>query len=172
MKGGSWIVGILVLASPILWGADDKTAMRPSAKAVVVDPLDLRKPIPDPQAGLTEKYHGKRVRYTGRVTASGQDAKTKTYWYDLQTDIVHPAGVVNGKKGTTPARGAQKTVKESVLVRAYFPTAQTALKAQPAGNAVTVEGQGEISLVDGGLAIRQASLLDPRFLRLEVPAKP
>src|SRR5262249_47865074 len=135
-----WIVGTLILlASSVLVAADDKAVAPVREKAVVVDPLDLRTPIPDPEAGLTEKYNGKLVRFTGRVTASGQDTKTKTYWYDLQTDIVHATGVVNGKKGTL--QKPQGKVKETVVVRAYFATSQ---KLRTGGDPVTVEGQGEI----------------------------
>jgi hypothetical protein len=173
MNRACWIVGALLLASPVLGAADDKAAAKAQAKPVVVDPLDLRAPIPDPGAGLTEKYDGKVVRFTGRVKTAGQDAKTKTYWYDFQTEIVHPTGVVNGKKGaTTPAKGAQQKVKEVVVVRAYFAAAQPNLKPQDAGDPVTVEGRGEISLVDGSLSIRQATVLDPKFFRLDATPKP
>jgi hypothetical protein len=169
-----WIVGALLLASPALVAADDKAAAQAREKPVVVDPLDLRTPVPDPETGLTEKYDGKLVRFTGRVKASGQDTKTKTYWYDLQTEIVHPTGVVNGKKGAaakSPAKGTQGKVVEVVVVRAYFQTVQNNLRPQ-AADPVTVEGQGEIGLVDGSLSIRKATVLDPRFLQLEGPTKP
>jgi hypothetical protein len=156
-----WIVGTLVLASPAFAAADDKAAAPVREKAVVVDPLDLRTPIPNPGAGLTEKYDGKLVRFTGKVRASGQDAKSKTYWYDLQTDIVHATGVVNGKKAT-PTQKPQSKVKETVVVRAYFATAQ-----KFAGDLVTVEGRGEIGLGDGALSIRKAAVLDPRFVGKE-----
>jgi len=171
MNRACWIVGAPLLASSVLVAADDKTAAPPKDKPVLVDPLDLRTPIPDPEAGLTEKYDGKLVRFTGRVKTSGQDAKSKTYWYDLQTDIVHPAGVVNGKKGTA-AKKPQPTVKETVVVRAYFQAAQTKLRVQPAGDPVTVEGHGEISQIDGSLSIRKATVLDPRFIGKEAASKP
>src|SRR5258708_30607675 len=99
MNRACWIMGALLLASPALLGADDKGAFGAREKPVKVDPLDLRKPIPDPGAGLTEKYDGKLVRFTGHVKASGKDARTKTYWYDLQTEIVHATGVVYAKQG-------------------------------------------------------------------------
>jgi hypothetical protein len=170
MNRACWILGALVLASPAVMAADDKAAATEREKAAVVDPLDLRKPIPDPEAGLTEKYDGKLVRFTGQVAASGQDSKTNTHWYDLQTTIVHRAGVVNGKKPAA-AQKAQPTVKEVVVVRAYFATAQK-LRVQPAGDPVLVEGRGEISLVDGTLSIRKAAVLDPRFIAKEPASKP
>src|SRR5262245_2752593 len=175
MKRACLIVGALVLASFVPSAADETTAAEARQKAVVVDPLDLRKPIPDPGAGLTEKYDGKLVRFAGRVKTSGQDVRTKTYWYDLQTEIVHPTGVATGKKGATPqglAKGRQGKVQEVVVVRVYFQTAQNGLRPQPAGNAVTVEGRGEIGLVDGSLSIRKATVLDPKFPQLGTATKP
>jgi len=175
MKHLCLIVGALALASSPSWAADDKTAATAPGKPVVVDPLDLRAPIPDPGAGLTEKYDSKLVRFTGRVKASGQDARTKTYWYDLQHEIVHPAGVTNPKDAAPAsklAKGAKKTVQEVVVVRVYFRTAQANLRPQPAGDPVTVEGRGEISPADGSLAIRNATVLDSKFLQREIPTKP
>jgi hypothetical protein len=166
MTRACWIVGVLALAGSALVAADKKDPSGAKQQPVVVDPLDLRMPIPEPGAGLTEKYDGKLVRFAGRVKTSGQDAKTKTYWYDLQVEIVHPPNPVSPKK-QAPASGSGKknqgTQKEIVVVRAYFDTAQPGL--QKAGNEATVQGRGEISLVDGSLSIRQATVLDPNFLR-------
>ena len=72
----AWLVmGALLLLGPALRGADQPGAAPARENPVLVDPLDLRTPIPEPEAGLTEKYDGKLVRYTGQVTASGQDAR-------------------------------------------------------------------------------------------------
>jgi hypothetical protein len=155
-------MGALLLLGPALRGADQPGAAPARENPVLVDPLDLRTPIPEPEAGLTEKYDGKLVRYTGQVTASGQDARTKAYWYDLQTVLTYKAGVA-GKKGTA-SQGTQRTVTQVVVVRAYFQTAQANLRAGTPGN-VTVEGRGEIGIVDGSLTIRNAAVLDLSFVR-------
>ena len=112
-------MGALLLAGSVRAAADSPDAVGPKPKPVLVDSLDLRPPIPEPRTGLIEYYDGKPVRFTGRVKASGQDARTKMTWYDLQTEVVHPAGVVPGKKGT-PAPSAGK--KEPAKVR-EVPTA-------------------------------------------------
>ena len=171
MKRIRWIVGALLLTGSTL-AADNKEASAPQPQPVVVDPLDLRPPIPEPRVGLTEKYDGKRVRFTGHVQTSGKDTRTRTYWYELQIEIIHPAGVVTATKGV-PASSQRKkkenTVNETVVVRVYFETAQEKLRPQKTAPEVTVEGKGEISLVDGALTIRQATVLDPRFLPKATP---
>jgi hypothetical protein len=156
-------MGALLLLGPALRGADQPVAAPAPENPVPVDPLDLRTPIPEPEAGLTEKYDSKLVRFTGQVSASGQDARAKAYWYDLQTMLTYKAGVVAGTKGTA-GKGTQRTVTQVVVVRAYFQSAQTNLRAGTPGN-VTVEGRGEISILDGSLTIRNATVLDLNFAR-------
>jgi hypothetical protein len=75
--------------------------------------------------------------------------------------------VVPGKKGTpAPSAGKKEPakVREVVVVRVYFDTAPPKLGSANAARDVTVEGRGEIGLIDGALAIRKARVVDPTFL--------
>jgi hypothetical protein len=117
-----------------------------ASRPVVVDPLDLRKPVPDPEGALTEKYDGKLVRFTGVVRRASTDRKTKQPRYELHYAIL-------GKK-----KGARKAeVVETVVVAVTFASGQKDLTGT-----VTVEGKGSV-MVDGSLVISDATaVLVPR----------
>jgi hypothetical protein len=131
---------LLGLAVAPLWAAD-------AARPVVVDPLDLRKPVPDPEGALTEKYDGKLVRFTGVVRRVTADPKTRQARYELQHQIV---------SGT----GKRAVVKETIVVAVTFAKAERALRADlsPRAPAVTVEGKGSV-MVDGSLVITEATIV-------------
>jgi hypothetical protein len=103
----------------------DKTA-EAKAKAVVVDPVDLKPPLEDPEAALSEKYDGKPVRFTGVVTNKVRDPKTKAIWYELS------ASVPGGKK------------KETVQVKVVLAEPDARLQRAQGKPTVTVEGQAGI----------------------------
>lgn len=147
------LVGI-ALAVPAF--AADKAAPKPTY--VLVDPADLRMPVPDPEQGLTEKYDGKVVRFTAVVRRSTLDKKTKKYHYELHYDITHK----------TPAKGDKRaaTTKETIVVPVTFAKEekelQKELEKRPRGKdsevTITVEGKGSV-LTDGTLLISDAVII-------------
>src|SRR5260370_32235199 len=85
MTGVIFILAAFVLVSPAgLAAAADQVKEKP----VVVDPMDLRAPVPDPEKGLTEKYDGKAVVFSGNLHVAGQDASTKQRWYKLTVQAI------------------------------------------------------------------------------------
>src|SRR5207244_6713699 len=85
MNRSTFILAVLALASTaFLTGAADPVNEKP----VVVDPMDLRTPIPDPEKGLTEKYDGKAVVFSGNLQGAGQDPTTKQRWYKLAVQAI------------------------------------------------------------------------------------
>jgi hypothetical protein len=125
---------------------------------VVVDPMDLRQPVADPERELSQKYNEQTVRYTGELHHVGHDSKNKTYWYDFQTVIQPPKQQAKSKK-TTNAK------PEIVTVTVYFQNDEKRLRNASARITATILGRGEIS-TDGRLIIRQA-----RVQTLEEKAK-
>jgi hypothetical protein len=116
---------------------------------VVVDPNDLRPPVPDPEQGLTDKYDGKLVRFTGALRRGTLDKKTKKPTYELQYDFVRLSAV----KGKPP-----KAVRDaSIVVPVTFRQDDKQLRARRPGSVITVEGRGHIT-VDGSLVITDAAL--------------
>ena len=146
----------LLLAGVAL--AADKTQQAADAadKPVVVDPLDLRQPVPNPEAGLTEKYDGKSVRFTGQLQGSGQDAKTKAAWYNLQVEVPK---VATKAKTDAKAKKAAKEAKDVVTVKVYFQKPDQRLRASATRPSLTVVGKGEIT-TDGSLIIRNAEVVN------------
>jgi hypothetical protein len=142
----------LSLAGPALVAA-------PPDDAVVVDPLDLRKPVPDPEDGLTGKYDGKTVRFTGALARVTADKKTKKPVAELNYDIVDQR----------PARGKGPRLvsKETVIVAVHFQDDGKALRGRKPGTVLTVEGQGSV-MVDGTLVISGAVVVPENRL---VPKK-
>ncbi|MCI0463726.1 MAG: hypothetical protein L0Z62_42870 [Gemmataceae bacterium] len=149
------LAALLLAGSVVL--AQEPGSAGVGAKPVVVDPLDLRPPVADPEAGLTQKYDSKLVRFTGILRASGLDAQQKR-WHDLRTDVPLPASAGPAKKGAT-AR------KAPVTVRVYLHTDDPRLRTQRGRVPLTVEGTGEIT-VDGTLVIHAG-----RLVRVEAGAK-
>jgi hypothetical protein len=150
MKRALFVVAAVLLASATVLAADAK--QKAKFQGVVVDPMDLRQPVPDPQAGLTEKYDGKLVRFTGSLQKWGQDSKS--YWYELRTELPKPSGVGKANKDAK-----NKNAKDVVVVRLYLETKDKGVAAPKAGLPLTVEGTGEIT-TDGSLNIRKGHVVD------------
>src|SRR5262245_14797588 len=92
---------------------------------VAVDPNDLRKPIPDPEQGLTEKYDGKVVRFTGALRRWSLDKKAKKYTYELHYDFVKAIRV----KG----KSAPPVKEETIIVPVTFQQDLKQLRARQPG---------------------------------------
>jgi hypothetical protein len=146
----------LLLAGSVV-GAQTPGAPTGGAKPVVVDPLDLRLPVANPEAELTQKYDSKLVRFTGVLAASGLDASQKR-WHDFQADVPEPLAAEKPPKGAAVKR-------KTVTVRVYFQTDDPRLRTPRRRGPLTVEGTGEIT-VDGTLVIHGG-----RLARAEAGAK-
>jgi hypothetical protein len=114
---------------------------------VVVDPGDLRQPIPDPELGLTEKYDGKLVRFTGALRRWSLDKKTKKLTFELQHDIV--------KLVTTRGKQPRRVREETIVVPVTFRPDDRLLRARQPGLVITVEGKASV-MTDGALVITEA----------------
>ena len=142
MNRAIFFLAALVLASTaLLADAADQTKQKP----VVVDPMDLRTPVPDPELGLTEKYDGKTVVFTGDFQSGGQDASTKVRWYTLAVPVIQ-------ERSSPTAKAKMQTV----VVKVYFAGSERRLPTRPAS--YTVEGTGQIA-VDGALIIHNAKTI-------------
>jgi hypothetical protein len=124
---------------------------------VVVDPTDLRQPVPDPELGLTDKYDGKVVRFSGVVRSSTLDKKANEHHSELHYDIVDHVKI----KGKDTVVG-----KESIVVAVTFQTEEKALhllfakeqRLKGPGIRLTVQGKASV-MVDGTLAITEAVIV-------------
>jgi hypothetical protein len=130
----------VVLATPIACGAGAAEPSKP--KPVVVDPMDLRAPVPDPEKGLTEKYDGKEVVFAGNLHSVGRDAGTKQTWYKLAVQAIQEQ-----------SKPRAKPKMQTVTVTVYFAAQERRLPTRQAS--YTVQGMGTIA-VDGSLVIRSA----------------
>ena len=139
MNRVTFILAAFVLASTAYLAA---AADQVKEKPVVVDPMDLRAPVPDPEKGLTEKYDGKAVVFSGNLHSGGQDASTKQRWYKLTVQAI--------QEQSSPTA---KPKMQAVIVQVYFAGSERNLPTRP--SYYTVEGIGEIA-VDGSLIIRNA----------------
>jgi hypothetical protein len=142
MNRAAFIVTALLLASTA-WLAE--AADRVHEKPVVVDPMDLRTPVPDPEKQLTEKYDGRSVAFTGNLHSAGQDASTKERWYTLAVQAV--------QEQSSPTA---KPKMQTVVVKVYFAANERRLPTRSAN--YTVQGTGEMT-VDGSLIIRNAQTM-------------
>ncbi len=140
------IVPLMALALAFAAPHGRAVALNPT-KAVVVDPADLRKPVPEPEQGLTEKYDGKLVRFTGTMSRSTFDKKARTWTYELHHVIVHQSQAKNKKPVVLG--------KETVVVPVHFLKDEKQLRARESGFTLTVEGKGSV-MVDGTLVITEA----------------
>src|SRR5262245_17084179 len=147
MKRIAFVIIALALAGAVL--ATDGRAGAPSGPVpfVVVDPNDLRKPIPDPEQGLTEKYDDKVVRFSGAVRRWTLDGKAKKYTYEMHFDIIKVV-VAKGKK-------SQAVREDTIIVPVTFREDDPRLRAKKPGYPLTVQGRGTV-LVDGTLMITDA----------------
>src|SRR5438034_609517 len=128
MIRAAFLLAALVLAStPFLAGAADQAKEKP----VVVDPMDLRTPIPDPEKELTEKYDGKAVLFSGNLHNAGRDVNTNQRWYELAVQAI--------QEQSNPSA---KPKMQTVVVKVYFAGNERHLPARPAS--YTVQGTGEI----------------------------
>jgi hypothetical protein len=136
-------VAFILLGLMLLPGAFPvRAADRADDKPVVVDPMDLRAPVPDPEKELTEKYDGKIVVFSGNLHSAGRDASTNQPWYKLAVQTV--------QEQTNPKA---KPKMQTVIVKIFFAGNERRLPARQAY--YTVQGRGEIT-VDGSLVIRNA----------------
>lgn len=148
MKRAAFFLAALLLVVPARGAADPPSGTAAKDKPVVVEPLDLRQPVPDPQAELYQKYDGKTVRFTGVLHSWGTAAKIR--WFEFQTEVPQAA--------PTPGNKGAKAKTERVAVRVYFQQDDKRLRPQPSRVPLTVEGTGEV-LVDGALVIRGARIV-------------
>jgi hypothetical protein len=154
MKRGAFLLIALGSACLALAAPQRQAGADPDPGYVVVDPTDLRQPVADPEQGLTEKYDGKVVRFTGVARRVTQDKKTKKYGYEVHFDIVQAA-----PRGKKPAAGK----KETIVVPVTFLKDETQLRkqlqgARPVFPRVVVQGRGSV-MVDGTLVISDAVLV-------------
>ena len=144
----------LLLVSATLLAADQKTAQKKATPAdtsvVVVDPMDLRQPVPNPERELTEKYDGHQVRFTGRLQAVVTDKKTKTNSYQLQKAV---------KSAATKTKANAKAKPDVVTVTVHLQKDDKRLQDSKSVINLTVEGKGEIT-ANGSLIIRNARVTD------------
>jgi hypothetical protein len=123
---------------------------------VVVDPLDFRQPIPDPELGLTDKYDGKVVIFSGVVSRSTVDKKASKHHAELHFHIVK----------RFKAKGKEMTETEKIAVSVTFLNEELTLhqlvekeqRAKGPGIHLTVQGVGHI-LGDGSLTITEAVIV-------------
>jgi hypothetical protein len=143
MNRTTFLLAALVLASaPFLAGA---AADQAKEKPIMVDPMDLRTPVPDPEKELTEKYAGKVVVFAGNLQSYGRDTNTNQRWYTLAVQAIQEQG-----------KPSAKPKMQTVAVKVYFAGNERRLPTRPAY--YTVQGTGEIT-VDGSLTIRNARIV-------------
>lgn len=142
MNRVSFVLAALVfVATGYLAQAAEKTTDRP----VVVDPLDLRTPVPDPEKELSDKYDGKIVVFSGNLNSSGRDANSNERWYNLAVQVIQEQ-----------SKPAAKPKLQTVVVKVYMAPQERRLPTRPAS--YTVQGTGEIT-VQGSLIIRNARIV-------------
>jgi hypothetical protein len=155
MKRRAFLLIALLVAGAALVAADPQAGAAPRpTDYVLVDPLDLRQPVPD-QGELSRKYDGQVVRFTGVVSRSSLDNKTKRSSAEMRYDIVHK---VTGKDKKSVVVG-----KESIVVAVYFLNNEKQLQGRKPGYPLTVQGQGSI-MADGTLAIGEAVIVPQKGL--------
>src|SRR5690348_771696 len=117
MNRAAFMVLVLVLLAGIF---PARAADRSNEKPVVVDPADLRMPVPDPEKELTEKYDGKLVIFSGNLHSAGREASTMQPWYKLAVQTPH--------EQTNP-RAKPKT--QTVIVKVFFAGTERRLPTRP-----------------------------------------
>jgi hypothetical protein len=148
-------VTCLALAAPASRSAD--TAEPTPPPVVIVDPGDLRQPVPDPEQGLTTKYDGQLVRFTGVVRRSAIDQKRDEHSADLEFDIVQRLKI----KGKDTVVGTDKIVVMVTFKKVEKTLHQLFEKEQRQkgpGIHFTVQGKGSIT-TDGSLVITDAVIV-------------
>jgi hypothetical protein len=131
---------------------------------VVVDPTDFRQPVPDPEQGLSDKYDGKTVRFSGVARRFSVDKRTRNVSYEVQYDILQPVPVAPGTKplpGKKPAMRVAETIVVAVSFRTEPKNLQKDIKGSKTGVPLTVEGTGHVQ-TDGTLTITDAVVVPGR----------
>jgi hypothetical protein len=155
MKRTAWV--LIVLSAAAFVAAGVRAQETKKAPPVVVDPAELVQPVPDPGLGLSEKYDGKIVRFTGLLRSLSIDKKTKAYQGEMIYEIIHRAKV----------KGKQVVVgKDVVVVAVSFEGQEKALLAKFERQQVlkapllelTVQGKGSVTS-DGSLVITEAVIV-------------
>ena len=135
------LAALVFAATGFLAGAAEKAKDKP----IVVDPLDLRTPVPDPEKELTEKYDGKAVVFSGNLHTTGRDASSNHRWYTLAVQAIEEQ-----------SKPAAKPRMQTVTVKVYFAPQERRLPTRP--TSYTVQGIGEIT-VEGALVIHNARIV-------------
>jgi hypothetical protein len=146
MKRSAFILAALLLAG-LAFAASAREAgadLKATANEVVVDPMDLRQPIPNPELGLTGKYDGQVVLFTG-VPHALVSKKTNKVSFELRYDIVEKVPV----KGKKP----RIVVKETIVVPVTFANDEKELvkdlerlrRARKPALPITVKGTGSVT---------------------------
>jgi hypothetical protein len=157
MKQAAFLLIALSLAWLATSAPDVRADEAKKTPPVIVDPAELVQPVPDPELGLTDKYDGKVVRFTGMLRSLSVDKKTKAYQAELVFEIVHRAKV----KGKRTVVGTEQVVvavtfespEKPLLLR--FEREQR-IKGSPIQ--LTVQGKGTIT-TDGSLLITDAVIV-------------
>jgi hypothetical protein len=146
MKRSAFVLVALLLTCPALVALVRQAGAAADAAAsyVVVDPMDLRQPVPNPEVGLAGKYDGKFVRFTGTPRATVHK-KTKTVSFELRHDIVQKAP----GKGNKP----KVVVQETIVVPVTFQNDEKQLlqnlerlhRARKPVPPITVQGKGSVT---------------------------
>jgi hypothetical protein len=157
MKQAAFLLIALSLAWLATSAPDVRADEAKKTPPVIVDPAELVQPVPDPELGLTDKYDGKVVRFTGMLRSLSVDKKTKANQAELVFEIVHRAKV----KGKRTVVGT-----DQVVVAVTFESPEKALllrfereqriKGSPIQ--LTVQGKGTIT-TDGSLLITDAVIV-------------
>jgi hypothetical protein len=156
MKSTAFVLIALSLAA-FATAAGVRAEDTKKAPPVIVDPAELVQPVPDPGLGLSDKYDGKIVRFTGQLRSLTIDKKTKLYQGEMIYEIVHRAKV----------KGKQVVVgKDVVTVAVTFEGSEKALLAKFERQQLlkapllelTVQGKGTIT-TDGSLIITDAVIV-------------
>lgn len=130
---------------------------------MIVDPLDFRKPIPDPEEGIIPKYDEKAVSFSGLLVNRGRDTKPQRYWYEFQAEIPQPVPPASAGPRKKPVKLGPDNAKETLTVRFYMDQEDARLRASSVGQVeVTVEGRGQIVLGVLSLVINDARVVAVR----------
>jgi hypothetical protein len=159
-------LALILLASVVGLGLAfvSQTPAADTARGVVVDPMEFRQPVPDPWLGLTHKYDGKRVRFSGVARRFSVDKRTRNVAYEVQYDILQPVPTTPSAK-TPPGRKPVLKVAETIVVAVSFRSEpknlQKDIKGSKTGVPLTVEGTGHVQ-TNGTLTITDAVVVSGR----------
>jgi hypothetical protein len=150
------VAGLALTAGGRLAAAGPQAPTVVAPTVVVVDPNEFRQPVPDPQGGLTQKYHGRLVRFNGVLTGFSQNKKTKQTTYTVSYDFLQTA-----RQGKTVKVVAKQTLNVTVIFQQDPKQLRQQLKTQKKGVPLTVQGNAEVG-TDGSLSIVNAVVVPVR----------